>query len=297
MIEASFSSRGFNKISFCGEEDYLSKYRATNKPSLITYIPPKRLQLGDAPPEHENNASCLDCFEEDLQPKYSDERTKENTSDGEVGIRRCVTVQDFEESIGHDEGSQSFALCSESETPLQSPSSALDITSSSAANAAERRSRGDELLDALIHKQKDANFKRIETRKQLAREKAIQEAGSIQPPVPPTASQPPKHPVGTTLQLKAPSAKETPAKKPKLDVKEELTPAKVGNLVRSGQLKMEFERTRSQYLVRSGFKGHGQNKSFKFGPPPAKYVTKEDAEAAAQNHYRFLAALQLAAKV
>ena len=289
MIEASFSSRGFNKISFCGEEDYLSKY--TNKPSLITYIPPKRKQLGDAPPEHENNASCLDCFEENLQPKYSDERTKENTSDGEVGIRRCVTVGDFEESFGHDEGSQSLALCSESETPLQSPSSSLDITSSSAANAAERRARGDELLDALIEKQKVSNFKRIETRKQLAREKAIQEAGSIQPPVPPTASQPPKHPVGTTLQSGA------PAKKPKVDVKEVLSPEKFANLVRSGPLKMEFERTRDQYLVRSGFKGPGQNKSFKFGPPPVKYVTKEDAEATAKKHYRFLAALQLAAKV
>ena len=76
MIEASFSNRGFNKISFCGEEDYLSKYRATNKPSLITYMPPNRLQLGDAPPEHENNANCLDCFEEDLQPKYSAEHTR-----------------------------------------------------------------------------------------------------------------------------------------------------------------------------------------------------------------------------
>ena len=57
----------------------------------------------------------------------------------------------------------------------------------------------------------------------IARAKAIQEAGSIPPPLPPPASQPPKHPVGTTLQSKAPSAKETPAKKPKLDVKEELT--------------------------------------------------------------------------
>ena len=283
MIDSSFACRGgsvFSKV-----DPYLGGRLECDSRPNITIFNKKPLHLCDVP---RGDASVLDSFiESDEAPEQIDARTPGSTSDGELGIRRCQTVQDFEKSSGHDQGSESLALVPtrSSESLHPRPSFSIGTTPPSSSCRAERRLRGDELLDALLEKQQAAAFKRIETRKQIAKEKAMQEpSGSI-----PQASQPPMDPIGATLKSNAPSEKETPAKKAKLDVAEKLTPAKVG------KLKMEFARTRDQYLVRSGIKGAGQNKSFKFGPPPARYATKEDAEAAARKHYRTLIASQLAA--
>jgi hypothetical protein len=164
------------------------------------------------------------------------------------------------------------------------PGAALSVVPKSS------HARGDELLDAMIEKQKEANFKRIQTRKALAKTKALATLDDGALPLTDGHSAPVSPMSGQTVPFNGLVDAPSPAAK-----KDAPTPAAKKQKVCDTPLKVpkpqvQWENTRDQYLVRSGLKGPGSSKSFRV----CNFGTKEAAEKAAYLHLRKVKARLLA---
>jgi len=272
---------------------------------------PVLLKLCDktAPTQHvERNTFLQLCDTTDATQHV--ERNTLNVSPGNSNasiedLRRCRTVHDFadiasDSRIGVDAppvtvtvpgadtvtvlGADTVTVPGAADATVTVPGAALSVVPKSS------HARGDELLDAMIEKQKEANFKRIQTRKALAKTKALAtlDDGALpltdghSAPVSPMSGQ--TVPFNGLVDAPSPAAKKdapSPAAKKR---KVGYTPVKVP------QPKVEWERTRDHYLVRSGLKGPGSSKSFRV----CNFGTKEAAEKAAYLHLRKVKARLLA---